>query len=50
MMNCRKCRCDPISKAIFLAEGNIKPGPFMVFEMEGLGQVRLVQAMLKTSD
>ena len=36
-------------EAILLAEENIRPGPFMVVEMQGLGQVRLVQAPLETS-
>jgi hypothetical protein len=34
---------------VFLTEVDIKPDPFMVVLMEGLGNMRLVQALLETS-
>jgi hypothetical protein len=36
-------------EAVFLTKVDVKPGPFMIVLMEGLGHVRLVQAPLETS-
>jgi hypothetical protein len=36
-------------EAVFPAEVNIKPGPIVVVQTEGLGYMHLVQAPLETS-